>query len=167
MNKTVLLIVGVVVIVLLGGLYFLNQKSQQESQMGEGETIDTMEDDPSNVSGQDNSIMEDKNDSYIAYSQNELDQAKDGRRVLFFYASWCPTCRPADADFSARSEQFPEDLTVIRVNYNDPETDEEEKALADKYNVTYQHTFVQIDSEGNEITKWNGGQTEELLNNIQ
>ena len=54
-------------------------------------------------------------------------------------------------------------MTVIRVNYNDPETDQEEKDLAKKYNVVYQHTFVQIDEEGNLVTRWNGGQIEELL----
>jgi hypothetical protein len=62
---------------------------------------------------------------------------------------------------------IPEDIAIIRVNYNDPETDDEENALARKYGVTYQHTFVQIDSQGKEITKWVGGQTSELLNNVK
>jgi thioredoxin-related protein len=48
-----------------------------------------------------------------------------------------------------------------------PETDQEEKDLAKKYGITYQHTFVQIDSKGNEITKWNGGKTDELLAKIK
>ncbi len=53
------------------------------------------------------------------------------------------------------------------MNYNDPDTDQEEKDLAKKYRVTYQHTFVQIDSQENEVTKWNGGQLEGLLANLQ
>jgi thioredoxin-related protein len=53
------------------------------------------------------------------------------------------------------------------VNYNDTATDQAEKELAKKYGVTYQHTFVQIDAEGNEVTKWNGGKIEELLHNIR
>ena len=41
------------------------------------------------------------------------------------------------------------------------------KELAQKYSITYQHTFVQIDAEGKEITKWNGGKIDELLTNIK
>ncbi|MCA9373330.1 thioredoxin family protein, partial [Candidatus Woesebacteria bacterium] len=103
----------------------------------------------------------------VPYTATALAQASTGRRVLFFYANWCPTCRPADADFSANLEKFPADLTVVRVNYNDTDTDAEEKSLAEKYGITYQHTFVQIDADGNELARWNGGQTAELLANLK
>ena len=43
----------------------------------------------------------------------------------------------------------------------------EEKDLAKKYAITYQHTFVQIDGLGKEVTKWNGGKTDDLLTNIK
>ncbi len=104
---------------------------------------------------------------YQQYSPAVLANAANTRRVLFFYANWCPTCKPADADFSSNSIQIPSDVTLIRVNYNDNETDADEKALAKQYNITYQHTYVQIDQNGKEITKWNGGQLKELLKNVQ
>ena len=104
---------------------------------------------------------------YVQYSKTALNSASSNRRVLFFYASWCPTCKLADASFTQNASKIPGDVTVIRVNYNDPETDQEEKDLAKKYGVTYQHTFVQIDSSGSEVTKWNGGQIDELLSNIK
>lgn len=104
---------------------------------------------------------------YVEYSKSALDMGAVGRRVLFFYASWCPTCKPADASFTQNTSKIPDDLTLIRVNYNDPETDQEEKDLANKYGITYQHTYVQIDSSGKEVTKWNGGQIDELLSNIK
>ena len=104
---------------------------------------------------------------YVEYSKAALEKAVSDRRVLFFYASWCPTCRPADANFKENISKIPEDITLIRVNYNDPETDQEEKDLAKKYGITYQHTYVQIDSNGREVTKWNGGQINELLSNIK
>lgn len=107
------------------------------------------------------------NSRYTPYSQALLDNAANSRRVLFFYASWCPTCRPADADFQKNSDKIPSDVVVLRVNYNDPDTDQEEKDLAKKYGITYQHTFVQIDSLGNEVTKWNGGKLVELLAHIK
>ncbi len=104
---------------------------------------------------------------YVEYSKAALEKAASNRRVLFFYASWCPTCRPADASFKENTSKIPEDVTLIRVNYNDPETDQEEKELAKKYGITYQHTYVQIDGAGKEISKWNGGKIDELLSNIK
>lgn len=104
---------------------------------------------------------------YVEYSKAALDQAANSRRVLYFYANWCPVCKPADADFAANSSKIPSDVTVIRVNYNDTDTDQEEKDLAKKYGIIYQHTFVQIDAQGKEVTKWNGGETDELIANIK
>lgn len=105
---------------------------------------------------------------YVEYSPGIL--ASDGlndRRVLFFYASWCPFCRPADAEFRERMNEIPSDVTVIRVNYNDSDTDEDEKNIARQYGVTYQHTFVQIDRDGKAIAIWNGGKLKELLSRIK
>jgi len=107
-----------------------------------------------------------KSGRYVEYSPTVLSEYGDKRRVLYFYASWCPTCRPADADLEANTDLIPEDVVVIRINYNDPQTDGDEEALAEKYGITYQHTFVQIDENQKVVTSWNGGQTAELLENI-
>lgn len=108
-----------------------------------------------------------KEGKYLPFSPEVFTSSAGSRRVLFFYASWCPTCRPADANFSSNVSQIPGDVTLIRVNYNDTDTDQAEKDLANKYAVTYQHTFVQIDAEGKVVTKWNGGQIEELLTRLK
>lgn len=105
--------------------------------------------------------------SYAEFSPGVLEKTASTKRVLFFYASWCPTCVPADAEFMKNQDKIPDGVTVIRVNYNDPQTDEDEKALAQKYGVTYQHTYVQIDSNGQQVKKWNGGALNELLSNIK
>ena len=105
--------------------------------------------------------------SYLPYRSGILSEIVAPRRILFFYASWCPTCRPADAEFLKNSADLPEGVVVIRINYNDPDTDSEEKALASKYSVTYQHTFVQIDEAGEVVTQWNGGAIKELLAKIK
>lgn len=73
------------------------------------------------------------------------------KNVLFFYASWCPTCRAADADITAKQSSIPKGVVIHKVDY-DTATD-----LKKKYGVTYQHTFVQVDEKGEMITKWSGG----------
>jgi len=39
--------------------------------------------------------------------------------------------------------------------------------LAKQYQVPYQHTFVQIDAQGKVVTRWNGGQTDQLLEKLK
>jgi thioredoxin 1 len=104
--------------------------------------------------------------SYSPYSSGVLEENKDKRRILFFYANWCPTCKPADKSFTENISNIPEGIVVIRVNYNDPDTDSEEEELAKKYEVTYQHTFVEIDGEGKAVQRWNGGNFEDFLSNL-
>lgn len=163
MNKTILGVFGIILVLSLG-FYMYQAKKQERVQIGSLQGVDlaksitpipTNESDTKTKSGV----------RYVPYMKSAFAQAASTRRVLFFYASWCPTCRPADADFSANQDKIPSDMTLIRVNYNDPDTDSEEKALAKKYTVTYQHTFVQIDANGDKVAVWNGGQTAELLTN--
>lgn len=106
-------------------------------------------------------------DKYLAYTKQDFEKSKDKRRVLYFYANWCSTCRPANADFVKNSKLLPEDVEVFRVNYDDSETDEEEKDLAKKYQITYQHTFVQVDANDDVVTRWNGGELKDLLKRIK
>ena len=162
-NQKIIFIIITILAVIGFGTYILFQNSSQS--------------DENTATAPNNSMMKKddrpmENDTiagsrYIQYSKSTIDSASSNRRVLFFYASWCPTCKPADASFTQNASKIPDDVTLIRVNYNDPETDQEEKELAKKYGITYQHTFVQIDSLGKEITKWNGGQIDELLSNIK
>ena len=84
--------------------------------------------------------------------------AEEKPTVLFFNASWCPTCREAREDFTAHSEDL-EGVNLILVDYDNSDD------LQMKYGVTYQHTFVQIDPMGNALAQWNGGGTKELLMN--
>lgn len=179
MKNPVLIPIIVVILLVAGfGAYFLTQNSsdQSDSMMEKADSSSNPEQaallqkDPAMMvkdegSTQNGDQMRDSR--YVEYSKSALENASGNRRVLFFYASWCPTCRPADVDFKTNSSTLPSDVTVIRVNYNDPDTDQEEKDLAKQYGVTYQHTFVQIDEQGKQITKWNGGKIEELLANVK
>ena len=189
MNKGII-IAGIVIFVLIGGgLLVVNQQSssteqakmvQEKVAMAEKEAMKAKE----NAAMEEKKAMEKKNDSsagseqdkmmkkdsasrYVEYSRSAYDQAAGKRRVLYFYATWCPSCKTANEDFTANPNKIPEGVVVIRTNYNDPNTDQEEKDLAKKYGITYQHTFVQVDSTGKEITKWNGGQTDELLTKLK
>lgn len=178
MNKTY--VVSVVLLLLLAGAgaYLLRRPNtkmvETDSALTEKVSEDVMVDDAmmdeTLVAEADSKVdekMMQKNGSYAPFTSKVLVSSSETRRVLFFYANWCPTCLPADASFSERESEIPANVTLIRVNYNDTETEQAEKDLAQKYGVTYQHTFVQIDSQGAEVAKWNGGQIEELVSKVQ
>lgn len=182
--KTPLIIL--IVVILVAGLGIaaktLFQNNQSQSTMMKEDSAAMMEKTDDSMAKSDKKMKEEntnammKDDSkmdnqahgtYSPFTTATLANGANTKRVLFFYASWCPTCKPADAAFSNNVEKIPAGVSLIRVNYNDNETDDEEKALAKKYGVTYQHTFVQLDAKGNQVTKWNGGQIAELVSNIK
>lgn len=170
MNRKILVIIVVGIVTFIAGFIFVQSKAQTPaSQSATGGLMqkdeEAMEkDDPSAGAGQDTMV---DGSRYVEYTKASFNSAAGNRRVLYFYANWCPTCRPADANFKENASKIPEDVTVIRVNYNDTDTDQEEKDLARKYGITYQHTFVQIDEQGEQVAKWNGGQLDELLTQIR
>lgn len=104
--------------------------------------------------------------SYLEFSEAVLSDSNNKRRVLFFYANWCPTCKAAEQDIQANIDELPDDVIIIRVNYNDADTDENEKELAKNYAITYQHTFVHLDAQNNAVKTWNGGQVKEIIENL-
>ncbi len=100
--------------------------------------------------------------NYVNYSKTALDQIlkDEGQALLFFYADWCPTCRSADKSIQKDHTLLPKGLTILKLNY-DTETD-----LKRQYNVTAQHTFVHVNRQGKEISKWLGGGVETILENL-
>jgi thiol-disulfide isomerase/thioredoxin len=95
--------------------------------------------------------------SYQVYSPDKLALADKGDVVLFFKASWCPSCKAVDSDIKANRDSIQEGLTILEVDYDNS------SLLKQKYGVTYQHTFVQVDSNGNQIAKWSGSPTLAVL----
>ena len=91
--------------------------------------------------------------SYEAYAVNKLANAATGDVVLFFKASWCPSCKAVDSDIRANLKNIPSDLTILELDYD------KTAELKKKYGVTSQHTFVQVDAQGNLIKKWLGSPT--------
>lgn len=91
--------------------------------------------------------------SYEMYDASKLAMAEKGKVVLFFKAAWCPSCKTVDADIKANLAAIPAGVTILEVDY-DKSAD-----LKQKYGVTTQHTFVQVDAKGALITKWSGGAT--------
>lgn len=66
--------------------------------------------------------------------------------VLFFHAAWCPSCQSLDNVLTTAA--IPEWFSILKTDY-DTEID-----LRKKYDITSQHTFVQIGANWETVTKW-------------
>lgn len=75
--------------------------------------------------------------------------------VLFFYASWCPSCTELKKNLQGDVENgnIPTNMIILEVDYD------KNKELRKKYDIVTQHTLVWIDKDGTEIKKWIGGDT--------
>ena len=132
----------IVVIIIIGAIWFYNGRQIVEDNTNLTNNTITNEEGDSDVTG---------GGSYLDYKSELLTQADTGDVVLFFHAAWCPTCRLLDNNLIKDYEKIPADLTVLQVNYD------KEDELKEKYDIAYQHTLVQVDSSGKQITKWTGG----------
>lgn len=157
MSKTFILPFVVIALVIVGGVYYSKMKTrdamiQKEEAMSKTPTA------PETA----NSDTMMKAGTYEAYAPEKLALAAQSNVVLFFRALWCPTCRALDADIKAHLKDIPANLAILYVDYDNS------TALKQKYGVTYQHTLVQVDKDGNLLSKWSGSPTlSALISNVK
>lgn len=80
--------------------------------------------------------------TYGPYSADKLALAADGDVVLFFHASWCPSCRALESDIKVNIASIPANTHILVVDYDNS------TELKKKYGVVRQHTLVQVDQNG-------------------
>lgn len=85
----------------------------------------------------------------------DLDQvralAAGGPTVVFFNASWCPSCQATMRELNGRWEEARPGLALVIADYD------KETGLKRRLGVTYQDTFVQVDEAAERVGIWNGG----------
>ncbi len=111
--------------------------------------------------------------SYVPFEKSAYLQAReDGKKIfLEFYANWCPSCAQQEPEIeSAFAKITDPEIVGFRVNYKDSDTDQDEVDLAREFGITYQHTHVLINSEGDVVIKsqefWSESQVLDKVNTI-
>lgn len=161
MSKTNIIIL-VVLVAAIGGFVYLSQDSKS---INEGQV--------SNVENNNGIMMEDGVDSssegfgikagpYEVYSDEKLAFAETADVLLFFHAEWCPICRAIENEINKDPSIIPEGVHILKVDFDTA------ISLRQKYGVTVQHTFVQVDSSGNAILKFsNASKLSDVLSRIK
>lgn len=83
---------------------------------------------------------------YEDYTLEKLKNAKQEFKILFFHASWCPTCKAFEEKIL--SQVIPENILILKVDYD---TNLE---LRKKYNILTQTSFVIVDNNWNLLKRW-------------
>lgn len=92
----------------------------------------------------------------IDFNKADYDAAlKSGKVVfLYFYANWCPICRlEVPQMYAAFNELKTDKIIGFRVNFNDDQTDDDERKLAEQFGIPYQHTKVFL-KDGKLVSKF-------------
>lgn len=101
--------------------------------------------------------------NYVTYSPSNLELSKSrGKSLLFFAAtSWCQSCSFLEEEILERNQEIPANLTILKVDYDN------DRDMNRQYSITIQHTLVLLDEDGAEITRWVGGDFNDLIYRVQ
>lgn len=151
MKQTVMLVIlALIVIGVAGGIYGNEQQGapKPEKEVELFETENRTEVVP-------NEAIEEGEQSaewYLPYSSETLATALagGGETILFFHASWCPTCRAFDKEATAYTGAVPEGLTILKIDYDSA------KELRKEYRVIRQHTFIALNADATERKRFAG-----------
>lgn len=165
MNKKLLIVIaGVTALAVVGFLISLTDSSDKTTK------TNTVSDNSANQA-QKSKVSNDQqnlNDSvapgsYVTLADYNANQNKyaESKKIYFFHASWCPVCQAIDKEINADLSKIPSGVTVIKTDFDDS------TELRKKYGVTYQYTFVQVDSEGNEVAQWTASSLDDVIAGIK
>jgi len=104
-----------------------------------------------------------KSGSYVTLADYNANTAKyaDSKKVYFFHASWCPICQGIDKEISADMSKIPAGVTLIKTDFDSS------TQLRQKYGVTTQYTFVQVDNSGNKTAQWSATSLDKVIAGIK
>lgn len=143
----ILVLVIAVIAVGLGGC----KKIPLSTQGGSSQTADSAR----KIEGYLGEVLAGSSSPYLVFNKADYDKALAEGKIVFldFFANWCPICRAEAPEIRAGFDGLTRsDVVGFRVNYNDSDTDDDEKELAKQFGITYQHTKV-ISKDGREVLK--------------
>jgi thiol-disulfide isomerase/thioredoxin len=154
--KTISIIIGTIILILGIGYLVVNNADEQATVKEEATTDTTLETEV--IATEETTITEESinevttTDSaataaatpgvYTAYDADAIAESNAEHILLFFHATWCPSCKALDGDIVANAESIPAGVEIYKVDY-DTSTD-----LKRQYGITTQHSIIEIAASG-------------------
>ena len=107
-----------------------------------------------------------KQSIYKDYQKVDLENALSNKQIvlLYFTSNWCSECLKQDkANTELLNDLKQEGIVGLRIHILDSETTIETDAIAKKYDVTKEQSFVLLDKQGATIYKYTGVLDTEIL----
>lgn len=79
---------------------------------------------------------------FAAYDAAAIAESEAEHILLFFHATWCPSCRALENDIKENADSIPGDVAIYKVDYDTA------TALKRQYGVTTQHSIIEIAADG-------------------
>lgn len=142
--QTTSIVIGIIVLILGVGYLATNQDYRAVDEVVTAES-DSTEAATDRTSGNETvgDIHEtDTVGTYQEYDATAIAESEAEHILLFFHATWCPSCRALDADIVANADNIPPGVEIYKVDF-DTATE-----LKRQYGVTTQHSVLEISPTG-------------------
>ncbi len=158
----------ILIVILLGGGYFLLTRNSQKpspqptSEVNQPASTNSEQ----TVSDYQSKVLAGTSSPFLEFNTADYEKALAENKIILldFYANWCPICRGEAPYLHQGFDGLTSDRVIgFRVNFNDSDTDEDEKTLAKQFSIPYQHTKVII-KEGKEVSRSLDSWTKEKFN---
>lgn len=136
------------VLAFLAGGFFLLQNQQDKTIQTSSDSVvrQNSKSSSTKVEGYYGNVLAGQQSPLFDFNKKDYDKAIASRKIilLYFYANWCPVCRVevSNALYPAFNELTTNKIVGFRINYNDSDTNEDERLLALQFGIAYQHSKV-------------------------
>ncbi|MBI2523539.1 thioredoxin family protein [Candidatus Woesearchaeota archaeon] len=141
---------------LLVAIIFLYGCSSNLNQDEKGKLVDTATVKNTNEQNNNLKLLAGAKSPYYRFDKAHFENSLQQNKIIFldFHADWCPICLQEKPDIlAAFNELNNDDVVGYQVYYNDGQTTEDDKEMAKKYGITYQHTKAIINKDGEVVSK--------------
>lgn len=141
---------------LLVAIIFLYGCSSNLNQDEKGKLVDTATVKNTNEQNNNLKLLAGAKSPYYRFDKAHFENSLQQNKIIFldFHADWCPIClQEKPGILAAFNELNNDDVVGYQVYYNDGQTTEDDKEMAKKYGITYQHTKAIINKDGEVVSK--------------
>mgnify|MGYP001582859187 FL=1 len=145
-----LLIIFIIVFVLGFGVIIVVNNQKQTKMPAKESAVEVRK-----IEGYLGKVLAGNSSPFLEFNREDYEKALKSDKIILldFYANWCPICRAEEPGILDGFDSLTTDKLIgFRINFNDSETDSDEKQLAKDFNVPYQHTKIFI-KKGVEISR--------------